>query len=155
MPIVELRFPTGRLHATPWGRHVNEGAVEWPPSPWRIVRALIATWYMKARRADEITESTVRALVDALSQKPEFHLPRPAASHTRHYMPGKGGDKPKVFATFIQMDEKDSVLVAWDMTLAKDQVVALKPLDDRWVIWGVLKVLSRRVWWRAFRRLSR
>ena len=23
---VELRFPAGRYHATPWGRHVNEGA---------------------------------------------------------------------------------------------------------------------------------
>jgi len=43
MPLIELRFPAGRYHATPWGSHVNEGAVEWPPSPWRLLRALIAT----------------------------------------------------------------------------------------------------------------
>jgi len=30
-----LTFPWGRYHANPWGRHVNEGAVELPPSPWR------------------------------------------------------------------------------------------------------------------------
>ena len=24
---IELRFPAGRFHGTPWGRHVNEGAV--------------------------------------------------------------------------------------------------------------------------------
>ena len=61
MTVLELRFPAGRYHATPWGRHVNEGAVEWPPSPWRIVRALIATWYLKAR---DIPEATIRSLVE-------------------------------------------------------------------------------------------
>ena len=69
MTVLELRFPAGRYHATPWGRHVNEGAVEWPPSPWRIVRALIATWYLKAR---EISEGTIRALADALEPAAGF-----------------------------------------------------------------------------------
>ena len=72
MTVLELHFPAGRYHATPWGRHVNEGAVEWPPSPWRIVRALIATWYLKAR---EIPATTVRSLVNTLSLPPGFHLP--------------------------------------------------------------------------------
>lgn len=30
---VEFRFPARRYHATPWGNHVNEGLIEWPPSP--------------------------------------------------------------------------------------------------------------------------
>ena len=31
MPVnLKLTFPSGRYHATPWGRHVNEGAPEWP-----------------------------------------------------------------------------------------------------------------------------
>ncbi len=37
MLAIALRFPLGRFHATPWGRHVNEGAPEWPPSPWHAV----------------------------------------------------------------------------------------------------------------------
>ncbi len=28
MLTIEMTFPTGRFHATPWGRHVNEGAPE-------------------------------------------------------------------------------------------------------------------------------
>jgi hypothetical protein len=48
------------IHATPRGRHVNEGAVEWPPSPWRIVRALVTTWHLKTR---EVPEATVRSLL--------------------------------------------------------------------------------------------
>ena len=45
MIAIRLRFLTGRFHATPWGHHVNEGVVEWPPSPWRLLRALVATFY--------------------------------------------------------------------------------------------------------------
>jgi CRISPR-associated protein Csb2 len=131
MTVLELSFPAGRYHATPWGRHVNEGAVEWPPSPWRIVRALIATWYLKAR---EIPEGTIRALTDSLSQPPVFHLPCAATAHTRHYMPyneGKNEKTTKVFDTFIQLAEKDVVLVAWDVTLPPDQLNALKMLASR------------------------
>ena len=57
MTVLELRFPAGRFHSTPWGRHVNEGAIEWPPSPWRLLRSLIATWYLKARA--EVPDQTV------------------------------------------------------------------------------------------------
>lgn len=132
MIVLELRFPAGRYHATPWGRHVNEGAVEWPPSPWRIVRALIATWYLKARRDDEIPVNTVRALADALSQPPVFHLPPATTAHTRHYMPlNKGRETTKVFDTFIQVAEKESVLVAWDLDLPPEQLAALKTLANR------------------------
>ncbi|MFZ2345189.1 MAG: type I-U CRISPR-associated protein Csb2, partial [Candidatus Microthrix parvicella] len=50
---VQVSFPLGRYHATPWDRHVNEGAVEWPPSPWRMVRALIAVWHDRCPELDQ------------------------------------------------------------------------------------------------------
>jgi len=136
MTVLELRFPAGRYHATPWGRHVNEGAVEWPPSPWRIVRALIATWYLKARRDEEISEHTIRALADALaSQPPVFRLPRATTAHTRHYMPyneGKNEKTTKVFDTFIQVAEKEAVFVVWEhVNLSPEQLAALKKLAER------------------------
>jgi CRISPR-associated protein Csb2 len=132
MTVLELRFLAGRYHATPWGRHVNEGAVEWPPSPWRIVRALIATWYLKARRDEEIPEDTIRSLTDALSQPPVFRLPRATTAHMRHYMPvNKGKETTKVFDTFIQIAEKETVLVRWNVDLPPEQVAALKKLAER------------------------
>src|SRR5437016_943482 len=115
MTVLELSFPAGRYHATPWGRHVNEGAVEWPPSPWRIVRALIATWHLKAKA--DVADATMRSLVEKLSAPPRFHLPPASASHTRHYMPfneGKNEKTTKVFDTFIQLAEGSAILVAWD-----------------------------------------
>lgn len=133
MTVLELRFPAGRYHATPWGRHVNEGAVEWPPSPWRILRALIATWYLKARRDEEISEPAIHTLVDWLTrQAPFFHLPRATTSHTRHYMPGDGKDKPKVFDTFIQLADNEAVFVAWEnVDLPPAQLNVLKTLAAR------------------------
>lgn len=132
MTVLELSFPAGRYHATPWGRHVNEGAVEWPPSPWRIVRALIATWYLKAK--DDIAEPVMRSLAEQLSVPPRFYLPRASTSHTRHYMPyneGKNEKTTKVFDTFVQLSANDAVLVAWDVTLPPDQLDALRILADR------------------------
>lgn len=130
MTVLELSFPAGRYHATPWGRHVNEGAIEWPPSPWRIVRALIATWYLKSR--PEIPEGTVHALVNALSMLPTFRLPRASTGHTRHYMPiNKGKTTTKVFDTFVQLAEPDAVLIAWDVVLPPEQLAALQTLAKR------------------------
>jgi len=39
---IHIRFLTGRAHLHPWHAAPNEGRVEWPPSPWRLLRALVA-----------------------------------------------------------------------------------------------------------------
>ncbi|MFF0147011.1 CRISPR-associated protein Csb2 [Amycolatopsis sulphurea] len=80
-----LRFPWGRYHATPWGRHVNEGAVELPPSPWRILRALYAVW---RTRAPDLDEHVVHPLLDKLAAvPPTVFVPAHTIAHTRHYYP--------------------------------------------------------------------
>ena len=109
MPTLLIRFPGGRYHATPWGHHVNEGLVEWPPSPWRIVRALIATGYAKDQW-DKIPLAG-RDLIEALcSTLPMYRLPRATVAHTRHYMPtgvlDKGREKTTlVFDTWAEVQE--------------------------------------------------
>jgi CRISPR-associated protein Csb2 len=131
MPVIELRFPAGRLHATPWGRHVNEGAVEWPPSPWRILRALVATWHFKTKV--DVPEPVMRDLVHTLASTcPLFQLPHASLGHTRHYMPvieGKKQKVTKVFDTFIHMNEP--LRIAWDMSLTAEQSRALGLLCEQ------------------------
>jgi CRISPR-associated protein Csb2 len=39
---IHIRFLTGRAHLHPWHAAPNEGRIEWPPSPWRLLRALVA-----------------------------------------------------------------------------------------------------------------
>ena len=80
MLALSFTFPAGRNHATPWDRHVNEGAVAWPPEPWRILRSLIATWHHKVKYAGRHSECTLLALIESLAQElPEYGLP---AHHT-------------------------------------------------------------------------
>jgi CRISPR-associated protein Csb2 len=94
MPTVKLRFPGGRYHATPWGHHVNEGLIEWPPSPWRLLRALIATGYSKLDWGE--VPLVARRLIDKLAAVlPLYHLPAASAAHSRHFMPIGDFKKPE------------------------------------------------------------
>src|SRR6516165_4180369 len=130
MPVIDLYFLASRLHATPWGRHVNEGAVEWPPSPWRLLRALIATWHLKNR--DAFDHETLCSLVTALAEKPpRYWLPPASLGHTRHYMPYLEGSKvktTKVFDTFVHLAAGEPVRIFWDVALTPEQEQALRLL---------------------------
>lgn len=43
MPVIaSIRFLTGRAHLHPWDTHHSEGRIDWPPAPWRLLRALVA-----------------------------------------------------------------------------------------------------------------
>ena len=132
MPAIELRFPAGRFHATPWGRHVNEGAVEWPPAPWRILRGLIATWYLKTTR-EEVSEPMMRKLIETLVEHPvTYQLPPASLGHTRHYMPvieGSNQKTTKVFDTFIHV--AGSLRVKWEGALSPEQSRVLALLCER------------------------
>jgi len=154
---VSLRFPTGRVHATPWGRQVNEGVVEWPFSPWRILRALIATWHHKAKEAVE--ESALRRLVEKLaSEAPSYYLPAATRGHTRHYMPdnspyhkedGKqtfGPQKEKVFDTFVHIQDGQCVEVTWpNVGLTEAEMTALRILLKRLGYFGRAESLVEAV----------
>ncbi|MHB8290023.1 MAG: type I-G CRISPR-associated protein Csb2 [Acidimicrobiales bacterium] len=111
-----IRFPLGRYHATPWGRSVNEAAVEWPPSPWRILRALYATW--KWRLPEIAEEDAVQALA-SLAEAPFYCLPRHADGHSRHYMPdsdarsNSSGSTDKVIDAFVVVDPAAELLIRW------------------------------------------
>ncbi|MEQ9406513.1 MAG: type I-U CRISPR-associated protein Csb2 [Fuerstiella sp.] len=124
MPTIELRFPGGRYHATPWGHHVNEGQIEWPPCPWRLLRALIATGFATQHWVE--VPDVARSLIERLaSVLPTYELPSASAAHSRHYMPtgelSKGSEKTTlVFDTWANVE--DGVLkVRWDCELDDEQ----------------------------------
>ena len=132
MLAIAIRFPAGgRYHATTWGSHANEGVPEWPPSPWRLLRALIATARWKHSLATSDEPPRLRLLIEALAgaPPPRYVLPPAAAAHTRHYMPDgspthkedgvvkHGPARTKVFDTFVQTVAGEPLLVLWDTDL--------------------------------------
>lgn len=137
---ISFKFIAGRYHATPWGRHVNEGAVEWPPSPWRIARALVATW---KRKVNDVSESDVKSIFEVLSSPPEFLLPPASTGHTRHYMPldlkttkdkntsvsTTKVDTALVFDAFVALGHEQPVVARWpNAKLSDSQRVHLSRL---------------------------
>jgi len=118
MTIFRFRFITGRWHASAWGSHVNEGLADWPPAPWRLLRALIATWFRKYLAEDE---AEIRRLIEALaSATPVYGLPEATASHSRHYMPvneGRNEERTKVFDAFLHVTPGECLTVHWPVDL--------------------------------------
>lgn len=115
MLAIEIRFLTGRFHATPWGHQANEGQLEWPPAPWRLLRALTALWLR--RSPEERDEPVFLRLLRQLSGPPRFALPLAGTGHTRHYMDWekmRGGlDPVLVLDSFVIVDRADPLLALW------------------------------------------
>jgi len=131
MPTVKLRFPGGRYHATPWGHHVNEGLIEWPPSPWRLLRALLACGFSSQGWTD--VPHVARRLIDKLAAVlPRYHLPDASAAHSRHYMPigtlDKGREKTTlVYDTWANVGA-DELLIHWPCEIDAAETELLRTL---------------------------
>lgn len=91
MTAIAIRFLAGRYHATGWDHHANEGVPEWPPSPWRFLRCLVAAYY---RMVDRPQRAELESLLVALQSPPSYSLPPAQTAHTRHYLPT--ADKTKL-----------------------------------------------------------
>ncbi len=133
---IEQRFPLGRFHATRWKQGLfGDPYGEWPPSPYRLLRALAMRWFQYAREqgwdaAKEETERKARLypLLKALASKPpSFFLPPSAVRLLayKQYQP-----------TGIEWTDKDRTKPAYKSparTLVPDYCWALPP--DEAVIW--------------------
>jgi CRISPR-associated protein Csb2 len=123
MTTIRLTFPAARYHATPWGRHVNEGVPEWPPSPYRLLRALYDVWQ---RKCFELSDTAVRGVLEALAASPpRFKLPFAAATHTRSYLNANAkdpSDKNLVFDPFLVFDRPHACFLSWpDVALSSQE----------------------------------
>ena len=144
--VLEVKYINGRVHGTPWGTSHNEGVVEFPPSPWRILRSLVSTWF---ERSQEVPESTVRSLIDALSRvSPSYTVPKFSQAHKRHFFPDsshlegmfelnkKGEYKQrtptsKTFDAFATVNQSDALYVTWPIELSALEREALANLADQ------------------------
>lgn len=121
--VLEQSFPLGRFHATPWKVFpYDDPHGEWPPSPWRLVRAVLSRSFQLDR---EIADSTVshatlrNALVRAFAtSEVSWQLP---ASTWRG--PGLRQYQPAEFRR-VPASAKEPGMMAYNTT---------KVLDNFWV----------------------
>ena len=126
--ILQVKFPWGKYHATEWGRNVNEGRPEWPPAPWRLLRALFSTW---KTRCTHLETEHVEAALRQISEPPTLHVPAMKAAHLRHYMPQASyrsvEKKPTTltFDSFAVLDAQTPVFIEWDVDMTAGPTAAL------------------------------
>lgn len=131
--VLRQEFPLGRFHATPWRVNpYDDPHGEWPPSPWRLVRAVTARWYQWARemgrdpeRSEHLAE--LEGLQAALcSSTYSFHLPPSArrGSPLRQYHPTTFGWNPA--------GKKKPGTRSYGTSLAQDNYWCVPPEEPVW-----------------------
>lgn len=127
--VIEQRFPLGRFHATRWNQNPFEDPYgEWPPSPWRLLRALAARWFQYARETGDNDEQKRDGLLQVLaSSLPAFFLPPLTWRGTaiKQYQPTE--------VTWTDRAQKAAAYRAPQKTLIEDHYRALP--SDKPVIW--------------------
>lgn len=144
MIAIAFTFPAGRYHATPWDQHVNEGGVEWPPSPWRLMRALVAASY---KLVPEVSALEVQRVLAPLRSPPEYSVPPIGEGHSRHYMPAPV-TTTKVLDAFVAPGEGELVAIWPEAALGPAELAQL----DR--ILAQLTYLGRSESWVDARRVE-
>jgi CRISPR-associated protein Csb2 len=127
-----IQFVLGRYHATPWGRHVNEGQVELPPSPWRLLRSLYAVW---KTRVPDLDDAVVSALLTRLAEPPCFFVPPFRLAHSRHYYPDSKHrtgtpSTDKTLDAFAIFDRQAELAIRWPFSLPPEEHKALCRLAE-------------------------
>lgn len=121
--VLEQTFPLGRFHATPWKVFpYDDPHGEWPPSPWRLVRAVLARSYQLDREISDSSEVHAKlreAMVRAFATS-EISWQVPASSWRG---PGLRQYHPAEFKR-VPASAKEPGMMAYNTT---------KVLDNFWV----------------------
>lgn len=127
--VLRQEFPLGRFHATPWRVNpFDDPHGEWPPSPWRLVRAVTARWYQWARETEgEPDLAQLEKLQSALCKSTyAFHLPPDARKGTplRQYHPTDFGWRPA--------EKKKAGTRSYGTSLVQDNYWCVPPKTPVW-----------------------
>ncbi|MDA8344045.1 MAG: type I-U CRISPR-associated protein Csb2 [Thermaerobacter sp.] len=120
MLTLAIAFTDGRYHPSPWTSGAEAALFEWPPAPWRLMRALVHA----AEQAGVVDD--VWPWLQRLREAPLYHLPQASVG----YVPTRS---PQEYAGFVALDPTQATIYAsWPtLSLMKTQERALATLLSR------------------------
>lgn len=128
MLTIKIELISNRYHANPWNRAHIEGVVEWPPSPWRLLRAFFSGGF-----AAGISKEALQPIVEQLAATlPAFYLPSGAYLQTRSPRKDRsdtvdlfkmGKDICDAYLNFDQSDR--AIWVQWPVILSSEELLLL------------------------------
>jgi CRISPR-associated protein Csb2 len=95
--VIEVELLAGRYHAHLWGEsQFGMAGPEWPPSPWRLLRAIASAWFSAGPRLS--SEPDRDALLETLggADPPVMWLPKTSFYELRYYQPVRMGGSDRV-----------------------------------------------------------
>ena len=139
--VLRQTFPLGRFHANPWRAFPFEDPHgEWPPSPWRLLRAILARSHQLGRERGVQCEAWRSSLVGAFRTStfswclPPFSWRGPGL---RQYQPATFGFDPPDWKKKHVNAEK-----TYRSTLVHDNfwvVGSSKAISDTGIVWWIVE----------------
>jgi CRISPR-associated protein Csb2 len=136
---VRITLLSGRYGATPWDRSEHEGQVEYPPSPWRLLRAVLHGAFGLTGSTGQLPQGC-EALIELLAQQPPtYHLPYGEFGQIRGFRPVYGnepvppldtygggysqakGKRRSFIDSFLELGQGAALHVSWPVQLEAEQ----------------------------------
>ena len=136
---LRITLLSGRYGATPWDRSEFEGQVEYPPSPWRLLRAVLHGAFLLTAEPGRLPPGATE-LVEALAgNQPSYHLPFGEYGQIRGFRPVYGCEPVPPLATtdsgyshskgkrrsfidaFLQLEAGAAIHASWPVDLSPEQ----------------------------------
>lgn len=135
--IIAIHLLLNQYQANDWHHAHCEGLIDWPPAPWRILRAIVAGSYNV--HLPKKHQATLKGLLHKMAQvEPEYYLPQ--ATYIQHRSPRpqmKSGKPPEIkpgktlYAAGLLLDEKDSTLfIRYPLELSETENSVLQKIFD-------------------------
>jgi CRISPR-associated protein Csb2 len=133
MTTIQLTFPWGRYYAHPWG--INPTRLrepEWPPSPWRLLRALVSAWFRT--HPGQVPSAECIALIESLGRElPEIGFSKVSFGQTVHWQPnyGAAGSEDRADAAYKNTRHENHFAAVHGPVFFRWQNVTLTPGHSR------------------------
>lgn len=93
MAKIRITLLSGRYGATPWNRSEHEGQVEYPPSPWRLLRAVLHGGFLLSNTPGQLPDGLSELITLLGQQPPKYHLPFGEYGQIRGFRPHYGRER--------------------------------------------------------------
>lgn len=128
---IKVEFHTNQYQACAWGNHHSEGVIDWPPAPWRVLRAIVAGGY-NINLSDK-HQSTLKALLHKLaSVLPSYTLPPTTYIQHRSPRPQVNLKTAKVdpgkilySAGLLMSNDQNGLYIHWSVALSETEELLL------------------------------
>ncbi len=128
---IQVDCHTNQYQACAWGNHHSEGVIDWPPAPWRLLRAIVAGSYNA--HLPERHLPTLKVLLHRLaSVLPSYTLP--PVTYIQHRSPrpqvnpktAKVGPGKTLYSAGLMMSSgQNKVHIHWPVALSEAEELVL------------------------------